>query len=387
MRVAIVHSFYRSGPSGENTAVLMQANALSEAGHKVKVISRSTDNFMNKPGYALASGITVATGFGPSPLKEITEFDPDIVHVHNLFPNWGDRWVDQLGQPLVVTVHNFRPLCAAGTLSLEGAPCDLCPSKGSHHALKNKCYQGSAVRTIPLSLATARPETNRLINRADQLVFLHPEVQGSFVKHLPHLADKKAAVIPNFSGDVLDFDIPVPPKSLDRAWIFVGRLSPEKGILPLVKSWPSSERLQIVGGGPLDNDLRLAATGKQIEILGEVSPDVIPRLLDSAKGLVFPSVWLEQSPLSFIEALRAGLPILAKSGSVPAGFVIEHGCGAVFESFNDVPEEVLSLSQRLPEASTRARNLFDSTFTKKIWLSRMNTLFSDLLSKKSEVSE
>lgn len=378
MKIAIVHSFYRSGPSGENIAVRMQAKALTEAGHEVKIISRSTDDFINQRGYALSSALTVASGFGPSPLEEINDFDPHIVHVHNLFPNWGDRWVEKLAQPLVVTIHNFRALCAAGTLNLEGSPCTLCPAKGSHHSLKNKCYQRSTVRTVPLSIATASPGNNRLINRADHLIFLHPQVRSTFVEHLPHLSIKRATVVPNFLEDVSGLDIPIRPKSLSRAWIFVGRLSPEKGILPLVKAWPGSEKLRIVGGGPLENDLRLAAAGKQIEILGEVAPGEIPRFLATAKGMVFPSVWLEHGPLTFLEALRAGMPVLAKGGSSPAELVRTHECGVVFSDFSEVPQAIIDASELLTKAGQNSRNLYESLFTEKIWIQSITGVYLSL---------
>lgn len=379
MKVAIVHSFYRSGPSGENIAVRMQAKALTQAGHEVKIISRSTDDFINQTGYALTSALTVASGFGPSPLEEINEFDPDIVHVHNLFPNWGDRWVEKLAHPLVVSIHNFRPLCASGTLNLNGSPCELCPAKGSLHSLKNKCYQRSAVRTVPLSISTASPENNRLINRADHLVFLHPQVQSTFEKHLPHLSGKRASIVPNFLDDVPGVDISVRPKSPDRAWIFVGRLSPEKGILPLVKAWPHSEKLRILGGGPLENDVRLAAAGKQIEILGEVAPDEIPRFLAAAKGMVFPSVWLEHGPLTFLEALRAGVPVLAKGGSSPAELVRTHECGVSFSDFSEVPQAIMDASNVLEKAGRNSRHLYESLFTERTWLESISDVYSGLV--------
>jgi len=50
------------------------------------------------------------------PLKTIRRFRPDIVHIHNLFPNFGRRCVEDINVPVVHTVHNYRPLCANGLL-------------------------------------------------------------------------------------------------------------------------------------------------------------------------------------------------------------------------------------------------------------------------------
>lgn len=367
MKIAIVHSFYRSGPSGENIAVQMQAKALTKAGHEVKVISRSTDDFISRPGYALTSGLSVATGIGPSPLQEINEFEPDIVHVHNLFPNWGDRWVEKLKYPLVATIHNFRPLCAAGTLSLKGSPCELCPTKGSHHAVTHKCYQGSSVRTIPLAIATSHPSKNRIIERADKVIFLNPQAQQTFERLGPVSIRAKAVVQQNFVED-----IPLAEKSDygegDRPWVFIGRLSPEKGILPLLKAWPRTEPLIVVGSGPQDEAVREAAAGKRIKVLGQVDAKEIPEILSHSKAMVQPSLWLEHSPLTFLEALRAGIPTLAKKGSIVASLVEENKCGEVFDSFDGVADAINEMNTELKPAGERSRALFDSTFNKKVWL-------------------
>ena len=60
--------------------------------------------------------MSVATNRGPYPVDEIDRFDPDIVHVHNLFPNFGRSWASRYSSRLVTTIHNYRPLCAAATL-------------------------------------------------------------------------------------------------------------------------------------------------------------------------------------------------------------------------------------------------------------------------------
>ena len=376
MKIAIIHSFYRAGPSGENSAVLMQSKALAEAGHDVKVVSRSTDSLVGRTGYAFSSGVSVATGLGPSPLKEINKFNPDIVHVHNLFPNWGDRWVEKLEHPLILTLHNFRPMCAAGTFTLENSPCELCPTKGAHHGIKNKGYQGSAIRSIPLAAATRSPEKNRLLARADRLIFLHELSRGLYQKHIPALTRRHSEVITNFVEDVsAEFLESEHNRSDETPWVFIGRLSPEKGILPLIENWPLGKKLLVVGDGPQFQEAQFAARGKQIELAGYIAPESIPQLLRGASGVVFPSVAFEQSPLSFIEALRAGIPVLAKSGSIVAKEVAQHGCGAVFTSFGQLPDVIRQISEELEETGRRARHFFESSFTKEIWLREINRVY------------
>ena len=132
MRIAVVHSFYSSRqPSGENIVVDLQVDALRRAGHDVRLVSRSTDELEQSVTYPVRAGLRAATGRGDSPLDELHEFAPDIVHVHNLFPNLGRRWVERLDLPLVTTLHNYRPICPEATLFRDGHSCTLCPDSGS----------------------------------------------------------------------------------------------------------------------------------------------------------------------------------------------------------------------------------------------------------------
>jgi hypothetical protein len=85
VRIAMVHSFYSSSqPSGENTVVLNEVDALRRAGHEVALFAAHTDELEGEVFYKLRSGLRVATGYGRNPLKAIKDFSPDVVHVHNI---------------------------------------------------------------------------------------------------------------------------------------------------------------------------------------------------------------------------------------------------------------------------------------------------------------
>ena len=112
MRIAIVHSYYSSAqPSGENVVVDLQADALRRAGHEVRVIGARTDEKSKEFAYSMRSAVRASTGLGASPSRQLLEFEPHVVHVHNLFPNFGSRWLEQWDGPVVATLHNFRSIC------------------------------------------------------------------------------------------------------------------------------------------------------------------------------------------------------------------------------------------------------------------------------------
>jgi glycosyltransferase involved in cell wall biosynthesis len=378
VRIGILHSFYQSSiPSGENLVVQLQAEALANAGHEVRIIGRNSDDFLEDRMYALKAALTVATGRGPSPLREIEEFQPDIVHVHNLFPNWSTSWVKEVGVPLVVTVHNFRPVCAAGTLLRDGAYCELCPTRGSHHAIKHSCYRDSTIATIPLAIASRKSRTPVLFEHADALVFLSERSRETYLS-LGLSFDEKFHVIPNFVNR------PEPEASETAVreapyWIFVGRLSEEKGLLNLIRHWPTGYRLEVVGSGPQEEECRRAAAGKEISFHGQQDRETVAELMSGAIGMVFPSVWFESAPSTvYVEALALGLPVLALSGNTVADDVVEFGTGISVDSWEGIEDALQNIELNRLELSRAADARFQQRFTQQVWSAEMLPLYEGL---------
>ena len=379
MRVALIHSYYRSDiPSGENVVVDAQAKVLIEAGHEVQVIGRYSDHEIDKRLYVVKSAATVATGWGPSPLEQIEAFRPDVVHVHNLFPNFGTGWLKQVEVPLVATVHNFRPVCSATNLLRNGQYCDLCPTKGSHHAVLNSCYRNSKLATIPLAIATRKSSLPPVFDRADALIFLSNRSRAIYDALKMGIADK-SRTIPNF------IDPPSLAKNKRQSastdpWVYVGRLSSEKGILELIRAWPENRPLQILGDGPLRKACEQASEGKAITFHGLVGRNQLFVTLNESRGLVFPSLWTEMYALVYLEACVAGLPTLALAGNSVADDVIEGATGVVFDSFESVEEGIATMEKGYERFSEAALKRFAERYSRNIWLQETVNLYEELVS-------
>src|SRR6476469_1276851 len=86
LRIAVVHSFYRSdSPSGENALVEAQVAALRRRGHEVRLFAASSDDVADSPLGSMRQALTVSTGAGPDPVAEIADWRPDVVQLHNTF--------------------------------------------------------------------------------------------------------------------------------------------------------------------------------------------------------------------------------------------------------------------------------------------------------------
>lgn len=378
MKIAIIHSFYSSAiPSGENVVVRAQVEALRAAGHEVRLIARSTDELDSGRLYTLRSATTVATGIGPSPAAELVEFAPDVVHVHNLFPNWGTRWLQGWPGPVVTTLHNYRTVCAAGTLFRSGQACHECADRNSLQAVRHRCYRGSAIASVPLAISTAgRADRHPVIARSDALIALS-DIAAQELRRCGLL--RSIEVLPNFVPRPPVADITDPPTA---RWVYVGRISREKGILELAEHWPAGHKLDVYGSGPASDDLQQrAAPG--VRYHGPLAHDDVAGVLRDSRGLVFPSLWTEGSPMIYAEALSVGRPVLAHAANAVGADVISHGPGLAFRTFHELRSVIEDAELHWAALCQRAVDRFESAFEQTAWVSRIESIYDEAITARA----
>lgn len=345
---------------------MRQAEALRDAGHEVLLVGRHTDQEMKTRFYGVRSAVSVATGVGPDPTAELQAFRPDVVHVHNLFPNFGERWLSRWDGPLVATVHNYRPICANALLYREGQVCTLCPDGDRWASLRHACYRESRVATMPLTIhnlgGTAR---NRLLKRADRIITLSARSRAAYNDSGSAAMARKTVVIPN--GIV---DRSAPGRPTPTHWTFVGRLTPEKGIKELVEAWPRSEPLRVVGDGPLAHQLRtLGREGVTFD--GALPPGRVDGVLRESWGLVFPSRCMEGFPTVVAEAAMHGIPTLARRGSSGADFVERTGSGLAYGDESEIPKSLRAIRARNNALSVASQQAYASELSVDTWVLRL----------------
>lgn len=377
MKIALVHSFYRSQiPSGENLAVSQQLDALLEKGHEVRLFARSSDDITDSIFQKIRVGVNVTLFSGASPLTEIQAWQPDIVHVHNLFPNFGYQWLREIKVPVVATLHNFRPLCANGLFLREGKACFACLEKGTSESLKFACYRDSKVSTLPLTVATRNKGIhNPLLRYAKTLIALSPESKTIFQRARPSL---NIEVLANFS--------PEPEHSslhTSDDWdgfVYVGRLSAEKGIQGLLNEWPDAVPLAIIGTGPLESELRKKHDRENITFLGQLGKTDVLAWMAKSKALVFPSLCLENSPLVYPEALSLGVPVIAKTTNSVAARVQDERTGETYSNQDSLLAALDKVSVNRKVYMSTARNTFEAKYNKSAWLEGLEKIYRGAMS-------
>ena len=371
MRIAIVHSFYSASlPSGENKVVEDQVQALREAGHKVMLIRQDTDE-LQRPLYPLQTALNVALGAGFDPTAELSQFHPDVVHVHNLFPNISTRWLSQWDGPVVASLHNYRFTCSNGLFFRNGQICTECAERGASSAIRYACYRGSRMATFPV--AVSRKSTRDHI--ANVSVVITTSELSDKVVHKYIDDSLRTVVIPNFGGegDALEEEV-----SDSASWVAAGRLSPEKGFVELVRDWPADDPLLIVGDGPERANIKHFASGKNVEIHPSIERVEFRSLLASSRGFVFPSRWFEADPQVVVEAMSLGVPVVAYRVNAIAPIVLRSQSGAVYSTAGDLAAALASVRTNRARMSKAARDEFSSRWTKELWLERIRDIYEQV---------
>jgi glycosyltransferase involved in cell wall biosynthesis len=385
VKIVVVHSFYSPlSPSGENLVVSTQIEALRSAGHEVLLVARYTDEEKKRAGYPLRAAARVATGFGPDPTEAVHQFRPDVINLHNLFPNFGTKWLKRVNVPVVATLHNFRPLCANGILYREGQGCTLCPDGKPLSSLIHRCYRNSYVATAALTFRNlAGPKYDPVLQYAKRLIVPSKRSYDVYARY--GVQPSRMDLIPYFV-DKIHHNVRMPEQP--NRWLAVARLTKEKGIAQLLSVWPAGVPLDIVGDGPLLDDLvKMAPSG--VEFLGYVELRELVGKLPCYTGLVFPSRWFEGLATIVLLALEAGLPIVALEGSANADLVARASVGRVYHD-----DDPAALARALLEVSDagiamrqRARAKYEVSFSRERWLSRIEIAYRTAIEQRHDTNE
>ncbi|NNC91393.1 MAG: glycosyltransferase [Acidimicrobiia bacterium] len=318
MKILQIHTQYRQ-PGGEDTVASNEATLLRNAGHTV-IEHRE----QNPPGHLAAAGDMIRSPWSPAASRRVRDLvrvhRPDVTHVHNTWYHLSPsvfRAARQAGSPTVLTLHNYRLACANAMLLRDSKPCELCvTSQNAWYGVRYKCYLGNYAQSAA-SAATISFNRRRGTWRkdVDLILALTDFARDRFVES--GVPEGRIAVKPNFALDPGPRTRPVEDSNIV---LFVGRLTTEKAPDVLLEAWDRiglDHRLELIGSGPLEADLRRRGV-PGVSLLGQLDTDTVRAKMLTARALVLPSIWYEGLSMVLLEALAAGLPVLASDiGPIP----------------------------------------------------------------------
>lgn len=376
MKILLVHNFYKIR-GGEDQVFENEKNLLIQKGHQVATFTRHNDDIENWWIKArTAWNLNFSREIFKSFWKKLTDFRPELVHVHNLFPQLTASVLNaaqEYGATTVMTLHNFRTICTNGLFLRDGRPCELCLPENSHSAIRHLCYRNSFAGSVSVSrMIDHHRSENTWVTKTQKLIALSEFAKSKFVAG--GFSEKHISVKPNFFLPSREFDaLEAAQPHLSQKLLFIGRLSPEKGLRVLASAWS-----QIAPLFP-DVEMCLAGTGpeekflKRLDLprwrhLGQLEPKRLFQELSLARALILPSVCYENFPLSLVEAMAFGIPcVTSRIGSLPE-INREGETGLCFESGNadDLAEKiklVLTNNDRVQTMGKAAKARYAACYT------------------------
>jgi glycosyltransferase involved in cell wall biosynthesis len=330
MKLLLVHNYYQQR-GGEDVVFEAEAGLLESRGHQVLRYVARNEGLENASGWDLARR-TVWNGRTHRELTALLNRErPDVIHLHNTLPLISPAAyyaARSAGVPVVQTLHNYRLLCPSATLFRAGAVCEDCLAHSLPlPAIRHGCYRGSRPASAAVAAMLAAHRLVGTWRRTVRLFIALTEfARTKFVE--AGLPAERIVVKQNFTRD------PGLQRTAGDYALFVGRLSPEKGVTTLLDAWRklgSRVRLRVIGDGPEAPLVAAAAqSGQAIDFLGHQPSGVVAGAMAGARFLVFPSVWYETFGLAIIEAYAAGLPVLASDLGAMASLVTPGSTGLRF---------------------------------------------------------
>lgn len=369
MRILICHNYYQQR-GGEDNIFAAEAEMLRCQGHEVNTFTVHNDavNKMSKARLALATIWNRASAKKVSNL--VRQHRAEIVHFHNTFPLFSPAVYHAArgaGAAVVQSLHNYRLLCPAATFFREGKPCEKCLGKLPVMSVIHGCYrQSSAASAACMAMLGIHRAIGTYRNCVDAYILAISEfARAKFVQG--GLDSTRIFHKPNF----LDPD-PGAGKGDGGFALFVGRLTEEKGIAPLLAAWKiigSRIPLVICGDGPMSQIVADAARRQSgIDYRGRVELSEVIELMGRASALIFPSLWYEGFPRTIVEAYARGTPVIASELGAMADLIEPGKTGTLFKPGDavDLSAKILELfssPQMLAAMRQPAREKFVSHYT------------------------
>jgi glycosyltransferase involved in cell wall biosynthesis len=377
MRIGMMTDVYKPHVSGITNYITLNKKYLEKAGHEVFIFTfGDLDYADDEEGVVRSPGLPLTdTGyylsFRYSRRAKALLQTMDLVHVHHPFLSGrlALNYCRPMRIPIVFTNHTRYDLYAQAYLP-------LLPEEFSETFLQS--YMPTFCQAVDLVISPSAG-------------------MGEVLKKLG--VSTPIEIIPN--GVDLQFFHTTKPDSRpefgfqddDILIIFSGRLGPEKNLDFLMRAFAGTAEaikkahLLIVGGGPEEESLKqlAARTGaaSRIHFTGMLPYQELPRYLSMCDIFVTASV-TEVHPLSVIEAMATGLPVLGIH-SVGVGDTVEDGITGLLSSQDQAAFAAhltrlcmdSDLRHRLGAAAQKISGKYAIEHTTQVMLTRYERLMSE----------
>ncbi|WP_404427715.1 glycosyltransferase [Ureibacillus chungkukjangi] len=393
VNVLLVHNYYQY-TGGEDIVVANEKLLLEKNGHNVILYSRHNNELKKLSGYQKLF-LPFTTIFSLKTYREIKkiikEYQIEIVHVHNTLTLISPSvYYAALAMkvPIVQTIHNFRLLCPAATFyrnnkNNSGEVCELCIKKGLFNAVKYSCYRDSKLQTFA-SVITLRIHRMLGIYRKIHYITLTEFNKKKLLqlnsKNNEIIKGNSVFVKPNYAEEYSYMRLSFNERK--KQFVFVGRLEKIKGIRLLLEAWKKicDYELIICGTGPDKNwceNYILNNGMTNVKILGFVENNIAKKLIAESQALILPTQWYEGFPMTIVESLSSGTPVIGSDlGNV--GSLIKEGVNGLTFKYNSIDSLIESVN-RITDMVDSSFDCYENNYNEKSNYHYLNSIYKKII--------
>ena len=348
----MLHNRYQI-PGGEDQSTAAEVSLLRDYGHEVELMEENNLR-IEQLGRARTALRAVWSRESYQRIdQKLRGARFDILHVQNFFPLWSPSVYYASARnhvPVVQTLHNYRLLCVNSLLFRDQHVCEECLGHLPWRGVVHGCYRGSrSGSAVVAGMVGAHRLAGTWRKRVATYIAVSESAREKFIAG--GLPAERIVVKPNFIH-------PAPAIGAGGGGyaLYVGRLSPEKGIATMLEAWQGARNaipLKVVGEGPLAELVTAAGrAGRGVEYLGSMTLEEVLELMRRAEFLVFPSEWHETMGRTIMEAFAVGTPVVAARIGPPASMVVAGENGFLF-----TPGNAAELRERVEWCSSNPASL------------------------------
>jgi len=326
MKILFIHNDYMR-PSGEEHAAQALAGLLEGQGHQVSWYRRSSKELEGKP---LKKIMAFFSGFY-NPLatwqvkKLIQDTRPDLVQIQNLYPLISPsvlRPIKRAGIPIVMRCPNYRLFCPTGLhLDRKGRLCERCTGQGRELNCIGKNCEKSLIKSIAYALRGFAARKYWRMHKLVDVFIVQTEFQRQkFI--LNGIPAHKLGIVHGLSPAIQG----TKAAEIGDLVTFVGRASPEKGILEFLHAARALPKIPFAVAGRLPEELSHLKrdSPKNVEWLGFLGAKALDETYRRTRIITAPGKWYEGFPNVITRAMQHGKPVITSNLGAMAS-IVDHG--------------------------------------------------------------